>query len=322
MTSKPRRKRNSELLRGRFRTLFFLTLAVVCFVAGHRFVLGPAAAGVLAGLWSMKIARRRRRALAYTFAVVDWLFLGLAVVLTGGMHSWLLLAIPLLASGQLLVSRRADWPYLLAPALLLVIEVAIADPTLAQARAFSLAKLFVLVASGALAAHELRRSHRVRPARVTSVDAASGFYTATRLEQAVSAAMETALSRHDALGIVCLRLDHFRDTQSFLGPERSEALVQAVARRVKRHLLTDDLTFRLADDTFVLALAGRSPQETRQEAAAICHDISAHLIDRRRQTLSWGTASFPTIRTLEGLLDEAQSGLVTQPAAAPVAIAQ
>jgi GGDEF domain-containing protein len=118
--------------------------------------------------------------------------------------------------------------------------------------------------------------------------------------------------------VVVLRLDHFQDTRDFLGPERSEELVRGVARRIQRRLAHDDTAFRVRADSFVLALPGRTSTEARDLAAEIGHDISSGLIGGRRQTLSSGAASFPTIRTLPDLLAAARDeAFAPQPVVEP-----
>ena len=69
----------------------------------------------------------------------------------------------------------------MAPTLLLVIVLAIADPSLGGDRAAGFAKLVVLVAAGGVAAHALRRAPPA-PRRPARVDPTTGFYTGERLE--------------------------------------------------------------------------------------------------------------------------------------------
>lgn len=296
-----------------------MILAGLCMASSQRLSVLPALAGALAGLQSTKTARANGRSLAHTYAVCDWLLLGVALTVAGG--GWLDLMIPVLVAGQLSVSPRADWPFLLAPTLLFLIVVAIADPTLGGDRTAGLVRFFVLVAGGAVAAHELKRPHQ-RRVKIATVDPCTGFYTQSRLHAMLAEGMHAASVRHDPLSVVCLRLDHFKDTQAFLGAQGSEALLSAVAHRVKRHLQPDDTAFRVCADTFVVALPGRTLKEARQEAAAICHDVAASLIDRRRQTLTAGTASFPTVRSLQELLQEASDGVRTAQAPLPAVASQ
>ena len=328
MSRPPRKRRDAALLRGRFRTLFFALLAVAALALGHGYAAVPAAVGVLVGVWSIQVARARGNDLALTFAVVDWLLLGCALVFSGGAESWLLGAIPLLALCQLALSSSGEWPYLLAPTLLLLVVLAIADPSLGGSRLGGVAKVLVLAAGGWIAATRLRRPP-ARPRRISLVDTSTGLYTSERLDDVVSAAMADALQRDEPLSVVVLRLDHFKDTRDFLGPERSEELVRGVARRIQRRLASDDTAFRARGDAFVLSLPGRALEDARELAAEIGHDISSGLIGGRRQTLSTGAASFPAIRTLPDLLAAARDEAIApqliaepSPSVIPLAAAQ
>jgi diguanylate cyclase (GGDEF)-like protein len=272
---------------------------------GHWEAAVPALMGVALGMYSVHVARLRSDELAHTFAVLDWLLLGCALVFSGGAESWLLGAVPVLAMGQLAGAPRKDWPYLLAPTLLLLIVLAIADPSLGGSRAGGVAKVAVLAAGGWVAATRLKRApaRRRRPARV---DDTTGFYTGERLEELLGAGMDAALAEHQPLSVVFLRLEHFQDCHDFLGAERSEQLVRGVARRIERRLAADDRAFRVRADGFVLVLAGRTLAEARGLAAEIAHDVSSDLIAGRRQTLAAGASSFPTIRRLPDLLAAAR----------------
>ena len=72
--------------------------------------MAPAVAGLLVGLASMRVERRRPAELAHTFIVLDWALLGITLALTGGAQSWLLLAVPFLVVGQLAARGRRGWP--------------------------------------------------------------------------------------------------------------------------------------------------------------------------------------------------------------------
>lgn len=331
MRRPPRGRHRPALLRGRFRTLFFLALAALTLTLGHRVALAPALLGAAVGVVSVNVARRRDGDLAHTFGVLDWLLLGCVLGLTGGADSWLLGTVPLLAMGQLAGAPRDEWPYLLAPSLLLVIVLAIADPSLGGNRAAGLSKVGVLVGGGLVAATRLRRGHghARRARRAPRVDDVSGFSTGACLHECLEIAMDEALAEHSPLGVACLRLEHFEDSRNFLGAQGSEQLVKGVARRIERRLGPGDKAFRVRPDTFVLCLPGRSVGAARELADTIKHDVSANLITGRRQTLATGASSFPTMRRLEDLLgaarDEtfaAQSASAAAPLAFPVAAAQ
>ncbi len=325
MSRPPRRRRSPALLRGRFRTLFFGAVFLAALALGHRSAAGVALAGTLLGLFSVRMAVVRGDDLSHTFAVVDWLVLGCTLALSGGADSWLLGTIPILAMGQLAGTPRREWPYLLAPSLLLLLVLAIADPSLGGSRIGGVAKVLVLVAGGWVAATKLKQAPpRVR--RQASVDDTTGFYTGARLESWLGASTQAALEEHRPMSVVFLRLQHFEDCRNFLGPQGTEQLVKGVARRIERRLASDDRAFRVRADSFVLALPGRTLAEAHELADGVAHDVSASLIGGRRQTLATGAASFPTVRRLDDLLEAARSEALppageSAPAAVPLPVA-
>ncbi len=312
--------RHAALLRGRLRVVFFLVLSTGCAVSGATVALVPALLGLGASVVSIQVARRRGDELAYSFAVLDWLLLGCAVAVSGGAHGTLVVAVPALPFLQLLPSPRADWPYLLLPALALLVLLGAADPTLGGDRATGVLELFALVASGAAAAALLHRPPRRAP--VVSVDAATGFYTPRRLPVLLDDLLDAVTHEHAAMSVVYLRLARFQDVRDFAGPQGSEALVGAVARRIRRHLTSDDLAFRVAPDAFLLALPAKDLGAARAVAAAIDDDVAASLIDGHRQLLQSGVACFPTVRRLDDLLREARADARHESCELELAVAQ
>jgi len=318
--SRRRSAHRAALVRGRLRVVFFLLLAGGCLLADGGLAVVPAALGLGAGVLSIAVARRRGDDLSYSFVVVDWLLLGCAVALSGGAGSALVVAIAALPFVHLLASPRADWPYLLLPALALLVLLATADPTLGGDKARGLLVLFALIASGAATAALLRRPPRRAP--VISVDAATGLHTARRMPQLLDGLLGAAARDHDALSVVFLRLDRFQDVRDFAGHDGSEALVGTVARRVRRHLRSDDLAFRVAADSFLLALPGRDLTAAKAVAAAIDQDVAGSLIDGHRQRVEYGVACFPTVRRLDDLLREARANARREQLVFELAVAQ
>lgn len=320
MSRRRRDPRRPALVRGRLRVVFFVLLTAGAALAGGGAALVPALLGLAAALLSVQVARRRGDDLAYSFVVLDWLLLGCAVAFAGGAHDGLVVAVAALPVVHLLGSPRADWPYLLLPALALIVLLAAADPTLGGDRTFGVLELAALVASGTVATAILRRPPRRVP--VVSVDAATGFYTARRLPELLDGLLDTTAREHDALGVVYLRLAQFQDVRDFAGEDGSEQLVATVARRLRRHLRSDDLAFRVAADGFLLALPGRDLGAARAVAAAIEGEVGASLIGGHRQRLECGVACFPTVRRLDDLLREARANARHEPCELALAVAQ
>lgn len=302
------------MLRARYRTLFFLLLLLPALALSRHPALAPLLLGVLAGLASQRVAQRRGDALAHTFVVLDWALLGIALALSGGAESWLLLSLPFLAMGQISGAPRGEWPFLVGPSLLLLVVLLIADPSLAGSRLLSMAKVVVLVTGGCVAATRLRGRPAVavrrRSSRAPRVDAGTGLSTAACLPDFLEGATATALAEHRPLSVVYVRLEHFDDSRIFLGDAGCNELVRSVARRAERRRGSEGRVFRVRPDALVLVLPGLTLAEARETAAELARDVGTTLIGGRRQTLATGAASFPTVRRIEDLLaaarDEAQ----------------
>lgn len=326
MSRTPRRRASSALLRARSRTLFFTALTIVALALGHRLGAGGGAFGAAAGAWTISVAHRRGTSLAHSFAVGDWLLLGLILAVSGGVGSWLVCAIPLLVLAQLLPSERGEWPFLVAPVIVLAIVVAIADPTLGGSRSVGLAKIFVLTLAGIGAAQAVVRGRargegqrRRRRVQAVNVDPTTGFYAQARLHELLTLRLEQAQGEHRPLSVACLVVDHFTDTRNFFGAAGAEQIVAVIARRLQHALSSDDLAFRVAPDTFILALDKKTLPEAQAFTETLCHDVSAHLIGRQRQTLRAGVAAYPERRTPQDLLLAAHEA-VRRPAPVPAEV--
>ena len=309
----PRRRRSPRpaLLRSRLRLPFFAALAVVCLAAGYLPAAVVAGAATLVALASLQVARLRGDDYSLTFVALDWLALGLAVALAGGVASWLVLSVPVLAFAHLAASPRPTWPYLLAPSLLLVIVLAIAEPTFGGHRLLRTAELLTLIAGGAAGAARLRRTPRRRQAR--SVDETSGFYSGRRLAELLEGVPRRCRRRPRTTQRRVPAPRALQGLPRLHGRDGSDVLVAAVARRLRRVLRGDDLAFRVADDVFVVALRERALPEARSIAAALAREVGAHPIDGHRLSLAWGVASYPAVRERVALLDEAREAALRRP---------
>jgi diguanylate cyclase (GGDEF)-like protein len=305
-------RRSPELLRARYRVLFFLIFTLMCCAAGGRASLAIASAGFVLALVSWRVAQAQGASLSMTFATLDWLIVGLTLALAGGTRSWLLFSLPLLTLAELIPSTRHERPYVVAPALAMLAVLLIADPALGSTRFLGVMKVAGLVVGGALPAGAPGQPHRRREVKrhVPAVDRTTGFSTLSRVADLLGALLSDAAEEHEPLSVICVRLDGFPQTLTFLGPQRAEAVVADVARRARRRLHSGDLAFRVSQDTFLLALRGRLPGQARTEAAGLRHDVSSTVVERQRQTVSTGVASYPAARTLESLLREAQRDLL------------
>ena len=262
------------------------------------------------GVWSVSVARGRGRSLSHTFVVCDWLLLGLALAFGGFPSARCSLQYRCSSSSSSCPANRAEWPYLVGPSLLVPIVLAIADPTLAGHRALVLGALAGLVLAGLAAAMLLRRApRRSRVAAAPAVDATSGFYSRTRLKALVPAELVAAEASHEPLA-ARLRAPRPLPRPARLpraGRQRGRRAHEA--RRLKRVLGPDDLAFRLSPDLFAFTLRGHDARAARDWAREAGHEVTGRLIDRHRQTLSFGCAAYPPVHDPRELLDDALAAL-------------
>lgn len=309
-----RHRLRPELLRARYRVLLFLIL-MLCSLAPGGAPLALSALGLGAALLSLRIAIAQGPSLSITFVTLDWLLVSLLLVTSGGVGSAYLAVVPFLSLIELAPAPPEQRLSMLAPSGAFFVVLLIADPHLGGQTPLRLLELGALLGAGLLAsllplaARRLAQGKAGCPQRPPSVDPSTGFSTLPRLAELLGGALREAAAEHEALSVACVRLDHFADACSFLGHERTEAMVCGVARRLRRRLRRDDLAFRVSPDTFVLGLRGRLPREARNDAAAMAHDVAAELVEGRRQTIAVGVASYPAARTLEELLRAAHLDL-------------
>ncbi len=291
--SRPRRGRlTPAVLRGRYRTAFFALLALIALATGHQAAAFTALLAAVVGVGSVRVAHTRGPDLAYSFIVVDWLLLGCVLALSGGATSWLLGGVPILALGQLAGAPRDEWPYLITPAVLLIVVLAIADPSLAGSRAAAIAKITLLCCGGWIAATRLK----TRPAgrrRATAGDPATEIQAARRLRELLRREIDQARARGGTLSVATLRLPRRRVTPASWSARDGDLLARTVAHHIDLRLSDDDRVFHVAPGSFVLVLPGRSRHEASALVAAIAGDVGDVIPAAHARTLATGVASFP-----------------------------
>jgi GGDEF domain-containing protein len=334
-----------EIPRTRFRVLFFALLALVCALAGYRLSLVIAACCFGIGILSGLVAHAHGRRLALTFVTVDWLGLGLMCAASGGSHSPLLYAVPVLLALHLAPTPPQEWLHVAAPLAAGVAVLLIADPTLGGSRFLGFLRLAGLLLVGLAPVLLLsrrrslqgqsrtRRGHGAasappapRHASAASasgaaeppaqgagrpvVDPTTGFDGLPRVADRVTAMMADATETHQAVGLICVRLQRWSDIRSFHGDLAAEAAAAQAARRLRRHLRPGDHAFRVRSDTFLLACRHQTYSRVRELAAELTADLDGQRVERsgERLTAACGISSFPATRSLESLMREAAAG--------------
>ena len=99
--------------------------------------------------------------------------------------------------------------------------------------------------------------------------------------------METALARlatsGESLAVLCIDLDHFKDVNDTLGHPAGDALLRAVAGRLRNCIRDSDVVARLGGDEFaILQISGNQPDAAESlaqrivESLAQTYDVDGH----------------------------------------------
>ena len=131
-----------------------------------------------------------------------------------------------------------------------------------------------------------RRRREEESLRLADLDALTQLPNRTSLRRLLNEMLEPALEKSRRLAVLILNLDHFRDVNGALGHRTGDALLKAVAERLRSHTRQATLLARFGDDEFVIveavdqpgrdasALAGRLQEKLRQPLKIEGHSIS------------------------------------------------
>jgi diguanylate cyclase (GGDEF)-like protein len=120
----------------------------------------------------------------------------------------------------------------------------------------------------------LRADERIR--HMAAHDALTGLPNRVRFAERLRGSLRSTAGR---LAVLCLDLDRFKQVNDRLGHPAGDALLQAVAARLRAELRGEDTVARFGGDEFgiVLASAGRSGGDAEAHAEAVATRIVAAL---------------------------------------------
>ncbi len=115
-----------------------------------------------------------------------------------------------------------------------------------------------------------RRQAEARIRFMAHHDALTGLPNRLLFRERMEAALERIRRPSDALAVLCLDLDYFKDVNDTLGHPAGDALLEAVARRLRGCVRTGDVVARLGGDEFaILQFSEEQPGDAESLAQRI-----------------------------------------------------
>lgn len=155
-----------------------------------------------------------------------------------------------------------------------------------------------------------RAENRLRDAATTDA------LTRTASRAAVLARLPVAVDHPPATGAVCvvlLDIDHFDALNKSRGHAAGDAVLQALASRVRRYIRPTDLPGRYGDDVFLLLISGMTLTQATERAERIRRAVERMEVPVAgtmvRCTVSIGVASTEHASTADQLLAQAEGAL-------------
>jgi diguanylate cyclase (GGDEF)-like protein/PAS domain S-box-containing protein len=115
-----------------------------------------------------------------------------------------------------------------------------------------------------------RRQAEARIRFMAHHDALTGLPNRLLFRERMEAALERIRRPSDAVAVLCLDLDYFKDVNDTLGHPAGDALLEAVAGRLRNRIRTGDLVARLGGDEFaILQFSEDQPADAQSLAQRI-----------------------------------------------------
>ncbi|WP_234369599.1 sensor domain-containing diguanylate cyclase [Paracidovorax avenae] len=144
-------------------------------------------------------------------------------------------------------------------------------------------------------------------------DPLTGLYNRRHLDAILAARIAQCGARSLPLSLLMIDIDHFKHVNDTHGHAAGDAMLQALAQLMQRHVRVQDMACRHGGEEFVLLLPETPPAVARERAEALRQAFEAlqvrHGPDALSTTLSCGVAAFPqhadAPRALMACADEA-----------------
>jgi diguanylate cyclase (GGDEF)-like protein/PAS domain S-box-containing protein len=112
------------------------------------------------------------------------------------------------------------------------------------------------VIGGVLVFHDVSetRALALKMAHLAHHDTLTGLPNRALLQSRIEQAINNAQRRHQRAAVLFIDIDHFKQINDTLGHSAGDSLLQAVAKRIRTHIRSDDTVSRFGGDEFVVLL--------------------------------------------------------------------
>lgn len=127
-----------------------------------------------------------------------------------------------------------------------------------------------------LCALTLERSEaKKRIEMLANVDTLTGLANRRQLQEQLHEVLAIARSLEQAVAVLILDVDHFKDVNDTLGHSAGDQLLVEIARRLKAQLRTGDVVGRVGGDEFVIAIHDCGAEEAARIAQRLLEYVAA-----------------------------------------------
>ena len=129
-------------------------------------------------------------------------------------------------------------------------------------------------------------------------DPLTGLYNRRYMEETLDRELLRAARNHEALGVVMLDIDHFKDFNDTFGHQAGDVLLKSLGHFFLSHIRGEDVACRYGGEEFILLLPGSTLEQTRLRAEEMrekSHNLNATFRGQSLGaiTLSFGISVFP-----------------------------
>jgi diguanylate cyclase (GGDEF)-like protein len=130
-------------------------------------------------------------------------------------------------------------------------------------------------------------------------DQLTGFYNRRYIEEAIDPILNNAKRKGEAIGILILDIDHFKEVNDTYGHDVGDLVLKSVAQAIKESIRESDIPIRFGGEEFLVLLTNVKPGESENIAEKIRKKVENKVISlpnktTLKKTISIGVSEIPT----------------------------